>query len=108
MQNFQQNGERLRLYPAESVKSGDVVIVGGLVGIAFSHYDVADEDGVICDLVGVYSLPKATGAWTQGAEVYWDAANKVATTAASGNTLIGHAADVATADAALGFVRLKG
>lgn len=108
MQNFYQNGDRLRLYPAASVKSGDVVIVGGLVGVAFGNYDVADEDGVICDLAGVYSVPKATGAWAQGAEIHWDATNKVATTTAAGNTLIGHAADVATVDAALGFVRLKG
>ncbi len=108
MKNFQQDGKRLRLYPAESVKSGEVVIVGGLVGVAFTNYDVADEDGVVCDLVGVYALPKATGAWAQGAEVYWDATAKTATVTAGGNTLIGHAADVATADAAEGSVRLKG
>lgn len=107
MQNFHQNGSRLRLYPDAGVKAGQIVIVGDLIGVAFANYDVADGDGVICDLEGVYTLPKATGAWAQGQKLYVDAAtgNVTATESAA---FIGHAADVATADAADGLVRLKG
>lgn len=107
MQNFQQNGARLRLYPAASVKAGQIVVIGDLIGVAFTNYDIADGEGVVCDLEGVYMLPKATGAWAQGQRLYVDTATGSVTTAEF-TAFIGHAADVATADAAEGLVRLKG
>ncbi len=107
MQNFQQDGNRLRLFPDKSVKSGDLVIVGDLVGVAFGNYDVEDGDGVVCDLDGVYSLPKSTGALTQGQKLY-AAGTGEAVTSAEGGVFVGHAADVATGDAAEASVRLKG
>ena len=108
MKNYVQRGERLRLYPTGSVTAGQIVVVGGIVGVAFSDYDIATGDGVICDLYGVYDLPKITGAWTQGVPVYWDADNKQATTVADGNTYIGLAADVAVSDAEFGSVLVNG
>ena len=108
MKNYLQRGERLRLYPTESVTAGQIVIVGGIVGVAFSNYDVATGEGVICDLYGVYELPKATGAWAQWDAIYWDAAAKKATTVATGNTLIGVAADVAVVDAEFGPILVNG
>ncbi len=107
MQNFHQKGERLRLFPSASVKTGQVVVVGDLVGVAFANYDIADGDGVVCDLEGVYTLLKAQGAWTQGQKLYVDATAGTVT-ATETDVFIGHAADVATADAAEGLVRLKG
>ncbi|MDR1518797.1 MAG: DUF2190 family protein [Planctomycetota bacterium] len=116
MKNFAQTGSRLRLFPSVDVAAGEVVTVGGLVGIAFANYQVADGDGVVCDLSGVYELPKAAGAWTQGQKIYYNHVNKIATTAAdnglsSGSkveyAVIGLAADVATADAVTGQVLLK-
>lgn len=108
MRNFIQNGERLRLYPTDSVMSGDVVVVGDFVGVAFANYDIDDGDGVICDLAGIYDLPKAVGAWTQGQKLYYDKAAKNVTAAEAGNVPIGHAAEPATNDAGFGSVRLKG
>ena len=107
MKNFVQTGERLVFFPDHDVEPGELVIQGDLAGVAFSRYAVADGDGVVCDLTGVYELPKATGAWAQGEKLYWDADNGVATTA-EGDNFIGHAADVATAEAETGMVRLKG
>ena len=40
-------------------------------------------------------MPKATGAVSQGAKLYWDNTNKVLTTTASGNTIVGVAAEAA-------------
>ena len=108
MQNYQQNGKRLRLFPDKNVKSGDIVSVGDLVGVAFANYDVADGDGVICDLEGVYLLRKAAGAFAQGQNLYVAGTGGEVTTTETGNIFIGHAADVATADAPEGSVRLKG
>jgi predicted RecA/RadA family phage recombinase len=54
-------------------------------------------------VAGVFSVPKAAGAVTQGAKLYWDAANSVLTTTASGNTVVG----VAAAAAAGGDARVS-
>lgn len=108
MQNFQQRGEHLRLYPSDSVKAGEVVVVGEFVGVAFGNYDIADEEGVVCDMVGVYELPKATGAWTQGQKLFYNATAKTVGTVETDAVFIGHAAEPATNDAAFGSVRLKG
>jgi predicted RecA/RadA family phage recombinase len=40
-------------------------------------------------------VPKASGAITQGAKLYWSAANSNLTTTASGNTFVGLAAEAA-------------
>ena len=44
---------------------------------------------------GVFSVPKASGAITQGALLYWDDTAENLTTTASGNTLVGVAAAAA-------------
>lgn len=108
MKNFQQNGERLRLFPAIDVKAGDLVVVGELAGVAFNNYEVADGDGVVCSLTGVFGLTKDVGAWTQGQPLYGKEGETTIYTTSAGNVLIGHAADATTNDATEGPVRLKG
>lgn len=79
------------------IASGDVVLVGARVY-------VAKTNGAGTDLIldpklnvialatkGVYKIAKATGAVSQGADVYWDNTAKKATTTASGNTYMGTA-----------------
>lgn len=113
MQNYRQNGERLKFFPAESLKPGDLFVEGDLAAVALGNYDVDTDsaDGVIGALKGVHDLPKGAGAWMQGQKLYQDATNPrtvVATDNSGANVFIGHAADVATADATTGSVRLKG
>lgn len=72
---------------AAGVKGGDVVIIGSLVGIA-----VTDGDGSsLCAVAteGVYLVPKAAEAITQGEKLYWDSTNKVLTGTATANTYVG-------------------
>lgn len=57
---------------AADVKSGDVVVVGSLVGVAVA--DIAVGETGELGLTGVKSLPKAGVALAQGAVVYWDGA----------------------------------
>lgn len=58
---------------------------------------------------GVFDLPKTSAqAWTVGAKIYWDSANGLATTTASGNSLIGTALAAAANPSATGRVRLNG
>lgn len=108
MKNYVQQGERMRLFCADSVKSGELVVVNDLVGVACNDYDIEDGDGVVCAMSGIFDgIPKATEAWEQGQPLYYNAANKQVVRAESG-PLVGHAADVTTADSSTGAVRLKG
>lgn len=109
MKNYIQNGKIITYTLPESatVTSGQVVIIGTLKGVAQTSGVAGDK--VTVSLYGVYELPKATGAITQGALVYWAAAGNpiggvagsgAITTTASGNTLLGQAFEgVASGDA---------
>lgn len=106
MKNFIQSGRTLLVSTPADTKSGDLVVVGSLFGIAYC--DAASGADVEIGTEGVFELPKtAEQAWTVGAKIYWDGANKCATTTASGNTLIGHAVMGAANPSAFGQVRLS-
>lgn len=104
MKNFIQPGEALTLIAPYDVASGG----GFLVGSIFAVASIAAVNGaeVVGRTVGVYDLPKATGAVTQGAKLYWDNTNKVLTTTASGNTLVGTAVRAQQSGDATARVRL--
>ena len=105
--NYTQAGEHLTFPAPADVASGDLVVVGALVGVA----EVSALAGQPVTLArrGVFILPKTTGqAWAVGAKVHWDATNRLVTTTASGNTLIGVVAEAAIAAATAGEVLLDG
>lgn len=90
--------------PTGGVAAGGGVLVGAVLAVAKSA--IAESAvGVGC-LTGVYTLPKATGAVTQGAIAYWNNTNKNVTTTASGNTAIGHFYEAAVSGATSVAVRL--
>lgn len=93
--------------PADTtIESGQGVVVGAIVGVALNPGVATDE--IQLALEGVFTLGKAAGAISQGAKVYWDAANKVVTTTASGNTFAGYAfAAALNADATVNVVLAK-
>jgi predicted RecA/RadA family phage recombinase len=108
MKNFKQHGDTLDLTaPSGGVISGTGYLIGALFGVAV----VSADAGVTFPLrvVGVYTLPKATGeAWTEGALVYWDNTNKRLTTTSSGNTKVGTAVSAAASGDTTGIARLNG
>lgn len=95
MTNYKASADKFVYIVPESgsVKSGGVVISGGLIGIAAT--DGAEGDAVACVRSGAFELPKASGAITQGAACYWDASAGNVTTTESTNTKIGAAAAAA-------------
>lgn len=107
MKNFVEHGEVMPiLAPTGGVVSGDLTIQGIIFGVAATT--AAEGERVNLKLGGVYNLPAATSqAWTQGAALYWDNTNKVATTTASGNTKIGAAFAAKLAADASGRVYLN-
>lgn len=89
MKNFVQNGKTIAVTLTAAIVSGAAILVGALVGVAVQSGEIGDTISV--NLTGVYTLPKAAGALSQGAVLYWDNTAKNVTATASGNTKIGHA-----------------
>lgn len=103
-QNYIQEGDVIEIAAPAAVSSGDMVKAGVLVGVALG--DAASGADVRVALKGVYTLPKATGAITVGAAVYYVAADGNLSTTASGNTLTGHCVVAAASGDATVAVRL--
>lgn len=106
MKNYIQPGDSITVPAPADVKSGDLVVVGDLFGVA--QFSAASGDPVEISTKGVFALPKVSAqAWAVGAKVYYVAADKNLSTAASGNTFIGHATEAATNPSEFGAVRLS-
>jgi predicted RecA/RadA family phage recombinase len=106
MKNYLQQGDSIDVpAPVGGVVSGLPVIIGSLIGI--SSVTAPEGTMIAIQRKGGYKLPKTNAqAWTVGAKIYWDATNKVATTTASSNTLIGIAIAVAANPSPFGEVLL--
>jgi predicted RecA/RadA family phage recombinase len=105
MQNYIQPGVNMTVPAPADVSSGDLVVVGALVGIA--QGDALTGVDITIVTQGVFELPKLEAqAWTLGQKVYWDSANAQCTTVATGNRHIGVAAAAAANPSTAGQVRL--
>lgn len=95
---YVQKGEALDYRPSENVNAGDIIVQGGLIGIA--RLDIkAGELGALA-LTGVFEINKASGIqFAVGDAVYWSAADMVVTSSSTGTTYIGRAVTVAAASA---------
>jgi len=83
---------------AKDIKSGDIVVIESVVGVAITDIVVGLERAVA--IVDVYALPKAAVAINQGAKLYYDvdadpvggtAGTGALTTTAEGNVYAGKA-----------------
>lgn len=105
-----------RFTAASDVEDGDVIVENGRVGVA--HNDTASgEEGLALfgtDEKGIM-MPKATGAIGRNAKLYWDedgnpvggaAGSGAITTVATGNILVGRAAEPAASGDAEAQVEL--
>jgi len=91
--NYVQEGKTLNYTAGADITSGQFVLVGTIGGVAKT--DIANGKTGAVHVCGVFSIPKATGAVTQGAKLYWDESESEVTTTATDNTLIGVAAAAA-------------
>lgn len=91
--NYVQEGKTLNYTAGADITSGQFVLVGTIGGVAKA--DIANGKTGAVHVCGVFSLPKASGAVTQGAKLYWDESESEVTTTATDNTLIGVAAAAA-------------
>ena len=110
--NYVQDGKVISFTASADIESGQVVVVGSLVGISLA--DVASGSVGQLAVEGVFDVPAAAAAITVGAPVYWDADGDpyggtadsgAATATATDNTLMGHA--IAAKALNVGTVRVK-
>lgn len=87
-----------------AILAGTLVVFGVLFGVAVA--DIPDGETGAVDLEGVFEFPKASGAITQGAKVYYDATAKNVTTTAASNIAIGGCAEAVLTGALTVKVRL--
>lgn len=107
MKNYVQDGDFLTLVAPHDCASGAGALVGSLFGVATGNVASGAEGEF--STTGVYDLAKvAAQAWTVGAKVYWSAADKLCTTTATGNALIGAAVAATANPSGVGRVRLNG
>jgi predicted RecA/RadA family phage recombinase len=105
--NYIQEGDTLTLTAPYAVTTGGGLLVGSLFAVA--GVTLANGVSGSCFIEGVFELTKNSAeAWTVGLKVYWDNTNKVVTSTASGNTLIGCATEPAANPSSVGRVRLNG
>ena len=88
MKNYVQPGNNITaIVPVGGINSGDPLLIDHLFGVASTTQLVGEEVELGC--VGVYELPKATGAITAGAIAYWDDTAKNVTTVSLAHLRIG-------------------
>lgn len=79
---FYSKGESVDYRPASAVAAGDVVVQGGLVGIA--RLDIPAGALGSLAICGLFKVAKATSTvFAAGAPIYWDATNGVAVTSSA-------------------------
>jgi predicted RecA/RadA family phage recombinase len=85
MKNYVQTGNTLTVAAPAAVSSGDLVVVGSIIGVAAC--DAESGADVELDTEGVFTLPKVTtDDIAQGDKLYWDSSvSKLTKTAGSGS-----------------------
>lgn len=93
MKNYVQDGRVLSLTAPAALASGEAFLTGAVFAVA--NHAAAEGAVVNATVEGVFTLPKAVVAISQGAALYWDATAKALTTDDAGNTLVASAAAAA-------------
>ena len=85
---YVQDGKYIDHTPGGALASGDVVVQGDLVAVAFRPLAAGEVGALAVD--GIFDFNKNTGvAYTVGQILYWDDTNNVVTATATGNKQIG-------------------
>ena len=102
-----QRGEALDYTNSGSttIDANTIVLLGARLGVV--GCDIAPGATGSLHVEGVYAIPKASGAITAGALVYWDSTNSVVTTTSSSNTLCGYAIAAAASGDATALVKIN-
>lgn len=88
--NYIQDGNTIRFTAKKAVKSGDVVVVGEMVGVAIT--DVENTSQGVLSTTGVFTVKaKQADDIKQGVVLYWDDGAGEATITKGSNKVLGKA-----------------
>jgi len=105
--NWVQPGNTITIPAAATVAGGEVVVTGGIVGVAAG--DAASGAPLDVHTDGVWTLPKVSAlAIAVGDVLYYDSASKLVSKTSAGNTKIGVAVTAAANPSGTVRVRLSG
>ena len=94
MKNFIQQGSTLTLTAPATTTSGQLVVVGAIIGVA--NFDAASGDEVEVDIEGVFELPKLSGdTIAVGEKLYWNGTALTKTAGTGSKPLVGYAVTAA-------------
>ena len=99
MRNYIQKGDNVTFPAPSAYLSGDVVVIGDIVGIAAG--DAPEDEPLDVVTRGVFRLDKVgANSFSIGDKIYWDATSKLATSVESGNVHIGTCTKIAVSGSA--------
>ncbi len=104
MRNFIEKGDVITVTAGADITSGTAFLVGDLLAVAITS--AVSGNQLACSICGVYELPKAAGAISQGVKIYWDDTAKNITTTSTNNKQIGYAWTAQLSGDATVFVKL--
>lgn len=96
MRTYVQPGNDINFQASGNINSGEVLIVGELVGVSTGKY-VSGDTGVM-EIAGIHKIPKATGtSYGQGDKLWINTTSKLIVTAGgAGTKFLGYAAEAST------------
>ena len=84
---FVQDGKAIEITAGTAINQGDVVVLGGIVGVA-NRPIVSGGTGVI-EIEGVWSMPKESALVISGGEtMFWNPTSGYATTSSGGSNVV--------------------
>lgn len=103
---YVQAGKSIEITAAANVSAGDVVVIGGFVGVA--PYDITSGGKGTVDIEGVFEFPKESAlVISAGADVFWNPTSSYATTSSGGsNVKCGKAVELSGASVTVVNVKL--
>lgn len=105
MKNYIQKGDTLTVSAPADVLSGDLVVVGSLMGVA--SWDATAGSDLELETEGVFELPKlASGAISVGDKLYWDGTQLTKVAGTGSKPLVGVAVAAAADGATTVLCRL--
>ncbi len=105
MKNYLQPGKTLTVASPGTITSGQLLVVGSIVGIA--NYDATVSDPLEIDIEGVFAVPKVSGdAIVAGDKLYWNGTALTKTPATGSKPLVGYATEAAGAGVTVVYCNL--
>lgn len=102
---YRSSGENIPFTATADQQSGDVLVIGDLVGIVNAPVSSGETGSLAVE--GLFDLPTGGAVISACSEVFWDDTNKVITETSTDNTKVGYLCKAVGASDTIGRVKLS-